>query len=246
MVFGTSSSLGSVLVPILKQNGHEVVSVGRRHHVLADDKIDWLLPHSLPSDEKFDLIFFLILDYSSIKRKNLFKRNNLEVIETMLRNPGYRQKLVIPTSLSGTPNSLSRYGQLKFLHRRLANENSIRTLQVGWLDIPSNGGKITQVVIAILRKLNLNILPNGGYQSIFLSQVTDIQRGMSEILAGEMNVVAHRKSPISLSEFIFGQFCRNPIRIGFLAGLLLRIIPVFYSILPKGLVRSIDSARSML
>jgi hypothetical protein len=234
------------MVPILRRNGHKIVSVGRNHHELADLKKSWSLGDPLPEAGEIDLIFYLVLDYSKIKIAKNFYSANLESLLAMVANPQYKYKLVIPTSHSGKPNAKSRYGQLKQLHKAIAVENNLRTFLVGWLDSPSNGGRVTVRLLELLNRINFNFLPSRGRQKIFLSNITDIEKGLEEIQSNQFNVEAHGEIPITLFQLVYGPRSVYPINFGSLTKIVLKLLPLFYPVLPKGIIRSIDSARSML
>ena len=245
-VVGSNGSLGQVVVPILKDFGFYVSSVGRHHHRFADSKIDWTMGEDYPIDQTIDYIIYCPLDYSRIKFYNQFISENTKPLLDLIRASNRRSKIILPLSFSGVLNSNSRYGKLKYLHQELAFTFGLQTLLVGWLNNPGNGGEMVQKVFAVLRSINLNILPFGGNQEIFVSERKDLERAILKLFEGEANTCAIPSFSINLVDLVYSQKPKNTFFLGNFVRQLLRIVPAFYLILPSRLVKAIDSARSLI
>ena len=245
-ITGSSGNLGRILVPILKESGHKVISFGRRHHACSDVKIDWSLSEAFPNDVKIDYLIHLAFDYSKIKNSQAFTECNTTSLRQLIETPHLRSKLIVPLSLSANSRALSRYGAVKWQQELLCEQHEISTVAIGWLDEDVNGNSVMQSAMKLMTFLNFNILPSGGSQPIFLSNTGVLRQALIKIFQGKSKVIGFELEPITLKQLVFRRSEPRFVMFGYLTEILLRALPILYWLLPSKMVRAIDSARSLL
>lgn len=244
VVVGTNSNIGKILVPIVTQMGIQVISVGRTHHEQSTERINWSFGEKFPVILDYGFLFFLPIDYSRVKHQKKFIADNVEPLFAILEN--YEpSKIVIPLSFSGSEHSKSRYGQLKKRHGDIAAKHLMVSLKIGWLDSPSNGGQVTQVILKTLRMIPINVLPASGNQILYLSTKRDLEKSVDKILSGHVRIDAYSPIPTNLVTLVYGIPPRYKF-LGWLSQGILVVLPLFYFCFPAKLIRAIDSARSLL
>jgi hypothetical protein len=246
VVIGSNGSLGAAIIPILKDLGCRVISVGRSHHTKADSGINWEISEPIPVIMNVDLVLYLALDYSKIRRTNEFLRWNMKPLFELAQVMNYSGKVVLPLSHSGRFDARSRYGRLKFIQEEFAKENGFKTILVGWLDTPQNGGQGVQSILSILRLVKVGLLPDGGKQRIFLTSNSHLERGLIHILDGVDHVHAHEDKPVLLCELVYGPRPPAVASFGMLVKYCLSLSPMLYPVLPQKYIKVFDSARSLL
>lgn len=244
LVVGTNSNIGKILVPKILQMGIQVISVGRTHHKLSTERIDWRFGEEFPVILESDFVVFLPIDYSSIKLQNKFIADNTNPLFAILKN--YEpSKIVIPLSFSASQHSKSRYGELKNRHEDMVKKHLMISLKIGWLDSPKNGGQITQIILKTLRKIPINVLPAYGNQTIYLTTKCELEEAVDKILKGHKQIRAFASNPTNLATLVYGKQPRYNL-LGSVSHGILMALPLFYFCFPVKLIRAIDSARSLL
>jgi hypothetical protein len=246
LVLGTTGNLGQAILPLLKEMNHVVISAGRSHHPLADQKIAWNLGCKLDLPEDIDFILYLAFSYESIKSGSDFREINLKSFEELAKIPDIARRLIIPLSHSGRLGVKSLYGKVKYEQAVLAKAFGVRTITLGWLKSDSNGGAITQGVIKFLSKLRINILPKSGTQTIYLSTPRDISKSLSEVFSGSKSSMAYNPIGTTLKELVSPKATIRLYGISVALKSLLMVLPLMYILLPAKIVRSIDSARTLI
>ena len=245
-VAGSASNLGKLIVPALIEMGTEIISVGRKHNDLCNERNYWEFGMPFPINKDVDFIIFLSLDTFNIKLKKKFFSNNLLPLLDLINSIDNPSRIILPLSHSGFVGSKSRYGQLKFIHEKISVKHNLRTIKVGWVNSNSNGGKTTQKILSILKKFKFNLLPKKGCQEIYITEYKDIKKSLGALLTGSNKANAFNKKSINLVRLIYGTSEPRTFYFGVITNLLLQIIPIFYLFLPKTIVKSLDSARSLL
>ena len=244
-IIGSTSALAKLIVLALQSMNIEFVSIGRRHHPDAAETIDWDITRDLSTHPRVELLFYLAFDHRTIKDKSKYFYNNLTILEKLVSSPENRSKFVIPLSLSGRIDSPSRYGKVKFAQEVLAKENSLKTILVGWANIEENGGKQVQNLMRLLRRVRLNILPDGGSQELKITELPDIIRALTELLDGKTSVRGFGNSNSNLRTLVYGDLRVVSFGFGSILKLILKISPFFYILIPPRFIKMIDSARSI-
>jgi hypothetical protein len=245
-VISSNSEIGQIIVSELHKLGHIVHSYGRRHATGVDFEYYWDLSCELSLRQDINLAFYLTFDHSIIKNEEQYLALNYSKVLDLLQDPELAQKIVIPLSNSANPKSKSRYGLVKWKQEELVHKFSTKSLRIGWLMTPNNGGQLSQYIMKSIRLLRLNVLPQGGNQKIYFTYEEDLENAVKELCLGAQHALAYKNVPGSLASLIFEDSIPRRNFIGIFATQLLKASPYFFSFLNPKVVRTLDSARSLI
>lgn len=244
-VTSSNSLIGQIVTEILIARNIYVISIGRRHDSRAHTKIHWDLRKDLELPDDVDYVFYLTFDHSSIKKWSRYRENNFVKLEAMLENELIRKRIVIPLSESGRKTVKSRYGQIKYGQKLLAEKYGCRTINIGWTLSRNNGGEEIQRTIKLLRALRLNFIPVAQKMALGITRYEDLDRAINEIIHGKHHAIAISPEKTNLKQLIYGETELIPLNLGPLTKLSLSMAVSLYPVLPKKWVRVFDSARSV-
>jgi hypothetical protein len=188
-VTGATSKIGSSVLKLLEERRIKFLSYGRK---VPKNDIEWNIGDEIRGDKE-DILIFLAHD-RSISSSKIEKKMQ----STVDRFFGH---IIYLSSFSATENSLSNYGQSKFLMERVVKEKNGHILRAGIFS-DSHGIQIPKIQRAFLKYIEMTIQRNGFDCPFYVSSIEEL----SEIIVGSSensqtgitNVIS--SGPFSLSD----------------------------------------------
>ena len=247
VIFGSNSYVANAIVPILLSRGHKITSVGRSHHKLIEERFSFEELHLIGVSSS-SLILYLILDYSNIRSPSKFQIDNIKLLERVLVSPFSGPRFVVLGSDSAKELSKSSYGLFKYHQSVRIRELGLSEIKIGWLEDFSTRPNMTGKILKLVGFFPINSLPRFKTKEIHRTQPLSLVRELEKL--GSLNKPIYANlydEKISIHSFVYGD--KRTLEIAFVRSssrLLLHILYRMRYILPIGIARAIDSARSLL
>lgn len=241
LLIGSTSQVSTTMVDYLIDMDFELISYSRSHDPRIHEIYDF--DSTSLNDIDFDIAIYFLIDYTNIKIKRKFLKDNLDLFNKSISNIGNFRKLILISSDSGFENVKSNYGCLKLQQDKLAENLGCRIIKIGWLESRQPRHQWTSIVLTLMKKFR-KFSPNPMVNVIRVTYPSTLISGFVEMTTHDLEYIECFSTEKSFSEFIFGEDVEN--KYWYIGNILFFIVDKMSFILPSKVVRTIDSARTLM
>jgi hypothetical protein len=247
LVYGSTSYVARLIIPVFLDLGHKVDSIGRTHAELCEKRY---ATESLTKGilNQYDVFLLLAIDYEPIKDVNRFITKNLDLIPEIPLELREKTTIIFLGSDSASHDARSRYGKMKFLQSVKARNLGYKELRVGWLVSRETDSREVNKLRVFLSRIPVDFVPILKVERFNITSAADLVRDIVRLASRKSEQFNTSYSySINASAFLGSDRYKLsfPLLKKFMRFSLVQS-PKLYFCLPRKIVRILDSAQSLV